>query len=77
MDASLTIQMTAMKDGTRRLKRMDADPILQTDLLTSALGNSRPAVPTPRDGRERRCAKRCARRAGLPCLWEERDLPSP
>jgi len=38
MDASMMIQMKALDDENRRLKRMFADLSMQTDLLREALG---------------------------------------
>jgi putative transposase len=76
MDASLISQMKAMEEENRRLKRMYADLSMQADLLKEALGKSRSAISTPRDGRERGGASKGRHCAGLPDLRGQRDLLS-
>ena len=76
MDASMITQMKSIEDENRRLKKMFAELSMQNELLKEALGKNRPALSTPRDGRNCSGAARGQHCAGLPDLWGQRDLLS-
>jgi putative transposase len=76
MDASMVSSMKAMEDENRRLKKMFAEPSMQNELLREALGKNRPAISTPRDGRDSGGKAGRQRCAGVPDVWRERDVLS-
>ena len=76
MDASMISQMRSIEDENRQLKKMFAELSMQNELLKEALEKNRPAIPTPRDGRDCSGAARGQHCAGLPDVRCQLDLSS-